>query len=659
MLMPAVAEVPSAEPDTTAATLGETVVTGVAGRKFSTGADGTLTINTSALGRMMRSLGEADPLLYMKMAPGVSAASDYSSGLAVQGTDFSQTIYRADNIPVFFPYHFGGIFSTFISSHYHKASLSKAIHPAGFASRIGGSVRAISEQGVPERVRVAANLGMTASSLSVAVPAGRRFGFSLAGRISYLDKLYKPLLDLGDQTLSYSFGDAAMALTYLPTDSDRMHLRVHFNSDRLGVDDKTYLLDTRMRWGNLGASLQWVRRGRVPADVSLFFSGFSNTLTASLPGLSLSVPSSICQLGAEGKTAIPLGRGFVPVRVGAELSGYLARPQAPEATEAQVCAAEARIYADHTLVFNPKWSLDYGVKASLFASGGYTTAIAAPSATLRFNTGRNRFALHTSLYPQYLHQVGFAEIGLSSNFWIPASRKVPRQLAWSVAASFSRSFPVAGLTLEVEPYYKRVLGQPEYEGILLDLLDDDYRADEHIISVDGFNAGADIAVSASAGPLYARASYALGIARRRFPRHPGEWLPASAEGLHSFNALASVSLGRHWKLSAFFTLHSGRPYTPVKQVYMIGENVLAVYGRHNSARLPLYHRLDLSAAYSFRTGGRLPMSHTLVVSVINAYARKNVELGYYRYSPQSGSFYFHTSASLYRFLPSISYSIDI
>lgn len=194
MLMPAVAEVPSAEPDTTAATLGETVVTGVAGRKFSTGADGTLTINTSALGRMMRSLGEADPLLYMKMAPGVSAASDYSSGLAVQGTDFSQTIYRADNIPVFFPYHFGGIFSTFISSHYHKASLSKAIHPAGFASRIGGSVRAISEQGVPERVRVAANLGMTASSLSVAVPAGRRFEFSLAGRISYLDKLYKPPL---------------------------------------------------------------------------------------------------------------------------------------------------------------------------------------------------------------------------------------------------------------------------------------------------------------------------------------------------------------------------------------------------------------------------------------------------------------------------------
>lgn len=644
--------------DSTATVLNEAVVTARSSKTFSLGDGDETVLNTDAIGRMIRSLGEADPLLYLKMSAGVSTGSDYSSGLSVQGSSFSQTLFKAGNLPIFFPYHFGGIFSAFISSHYPYSAMSKAIHPASFPSRTGGSVEVREAETTATRLHAYLNLGMTASSLHLRTPLGQRFEIALSGRISYLERLYKPLLDLGDQVLSYSFADAALTASYHVSDSDRLTLRGHFNTDRLGIDDRTFLLDTRMDWRNAAASLQWVHKGKVPFQTDLIWSHFNNDMRTILPGFDLTVPSAISQYGVSAQCDVPL-RGHRPLSVGMEASWYRCRPQAPEESTTLAKATEGRVYVSHSLSLPPYFSLDYGLKASGFISEGYRTGCVSPVATVSYRNGRNRFSLHSALYPQYLHQAGFAEIGLSSNFWFPASKRVPAQLAWSIAAAYRRSFPFAGLTVSIEPYYKRVLRQPEYEGIILDLLDADYDPESHIISTHGFNAGADVSVSGAYGPLFAKVAYSLGFARRRFPDAPHSWLPASTESLHSLNALASVAIGRGWRLSATFSLASGRPYTPIKQMYMIGENTVAVYGRRNSARMPLYHRLDLSGAYTFSTGGRLQLRHTLVISIINAYARRNAELAYYRYNPEKGTFYFHTAASLYRFLPSLSYSIEL
>lgn len=646
------------DPDTIATLLEETVVTARSSRIFTQGEGDATVLNTDAMGQLLRSLGEADPLVYLKMSPGVTAASDYSSGLSVQGSAYSQTLFRAGNMPVFFPYHFGGIFSAFITSHYPYAAMEKSIHEASFPSRLGGLVEVREPQTRPERLQAALNLGMTASSLHLRTPIGRRFEIAVSGRISYLNKLYKPLLDMGDQVLDYTFGDAALTASWLAADSDKVTLRGHFNADRLGVDDRTFLLDTRMHWQNEAATLQWEHRGRLPLRANLLWSRFSNKLRTILPGFDLTVPSAISQYGLTAECDIPLRRRH-PLVAGLEASFYRCNPQAPASSPLTVNATEARLYLSHRLDLPASFRLDYGLKASGFLSEGYRTGMVSPVVTVSYRHGRNSFSLHSALYPQYLHQTGFAEIGLSSNYWFPASRRVPPELAWSIAASYRRSFPVAGLLISIEPYYKRVLHQPEYEGIILDLLDKDYVADSHIIDTHGFNTGVDVSLSAAWGPLMAKASYSLGFARRRFPALPDVWLPASTESLHSLNALASVSPGRGWRVTANFTLASGRPYTPIKQMYMIGENTVALYGRRNSARMPLYHRLDLSGSYTFTTGGRLPLRHSVVLSIINAYARRNAELAYYRYDAANGTFYFHTAASLYRFLPSLSYSIEL
>ena len=81
------------------------------------------------------------------------------------------------------------------------------------------------------------------------------------------------------------------------------------------------------------------------------------------------------------------------------------------------------------------------------------------------------------------------------------------------------------------------------------------------------------------------------------------------------------------------------------------------YGPRNSARLPMYHRLDLGATYRFSTGGCFPLRHEVNLSVINAYGRANVEMSTFTVNTLTGMYSRRDISSLYRFLPSLSYTI--
>lgn len=74
--------------------------------------------------------------------------------------------------------------------------------------------------------------------------------------------------------------------------------------------------------------------------------------------------------------------------------------------------------------------------------------------------------------------------------------------------------------------------------------------------------------------------------------------------------------------------------------------------------MPDYQRLDLSGTYRFRTGGRIPLNHTVNISLINAYGHRNVESQFFAIDGETMRYKLYRVSSLYRFLPSVSYSID-
>lgn len=658
------------EPTDSATTLKEVTVS-VAPRKLMSTPDlGATSLNVDAAGRLTRMFGEADPLRYARMSGGLSAAGDYSSGLSAQGAGFSQSLFRVGRATVFFPYHFGGIFSMFNSLHFPTLYVEKSIHDVSAASRLGALFDVRSRDRHPDRFRGTVNVGMTASSLGLRIPVSDRFSLDLSGRISYIDKLYGPMLDMKDQTIRYSFSDAALTARWTPSDADLIKVDALLNSDHLNVFDHHYYLDTHLDWGNLAASAIWSHESATPFKLWGAFSGFSNTLIADIPGIDLHVPSEMMEGNIGFEIDIPLkstGSADSPadgssrygmIKAGAEALCYASLPQDIYGLKKWRRASEARLYASWVKRLGKRFSLDVGLKGSYYSSAEYRNFFAAPEVSVSFDNGRDRSKLHFSVYPQYLHQTGYVDVGLSSNFWITASSAAPVEKAIAVSAAYERVLLDGKLTIGVEPYFKKILHEPEYSGILLELLESDYNLDSHLLVSNGFNAGFDLTLRFTAGRFSASGAYSLGFARRKYPTAPDRYLPSVSEGLHNLNAFLSYSFGRGWNIGATFTLSSGRCYTPVRAVYMIGENVMLIYGDRNSARMPIYHRLDLSGSYTFQTGGRFPLRHSVVLSVINAYGRRNIELCSYRMSADDGTFYLHKVPSLYRFLPSLSYSVE-
>lgn len=654
-----------AMPDTLS--LGEVQVRASATARPRISSDASVAFGKEALSAAPRAFGEADALRFMRMLPGVSAASDYASGLSVDGMDYSQTLYRLNGIPVHFPYHFGGIFSTFPQAMYPSVRLSKSINDARENGTLGGVVNLRSADSHPGRVSADVNVGMIASSAWVSVPVGDRLSVSASARASYIDALYAPLLRSGVTQTSYNLADADFSAVYDITGRDCLQATFHYNADNVAYTDGSYSLTTALEWHNLLAGLEWRRSGdRTDMSHQVYYTRFHNMLRLDMEQIELRAPTGIDEGGVRGSvdfTGLPAGweltagynaRLYSVRAQSVELEGMgqdFHEPRAPSNS------LEAAVTADAARALPHGWKLRAGLALNLFsAEGGYTCFHPDLRLSVSRMWRRGSLTLHAGRYHQYLHQVGFSDLGMSSNFKIAASREIPPQQSYTLAVA-GAWHATGWLSLNADVYYKRVGNQAEYLGAILDILDSGYRAENYILSCDGHNAGVNLSGRLETGRVTAMASYGYCHTRRRMP---GEPLPFSAsnELRHTAGVSAAWTPGEHWMLSAGFNLASGHPYTPVKAIYFIGNKLMMEYGHRNSARLPLYHRLDLGASYRFSTGGSFPLRHEVNLSVINAYGHRNVEMTSFSVNTQTGLYGRRNVSSLYRFLPSLSYSIS-
>lgn len=633
-------------------------------------ADGSVRFNTSALAGRMRSLGEADIISHIRGMSGVSSGSDYASGLSVDGATPSQTMYRIDGAPVFFPYRFGGIFSTFISPHFRSASFVRSVHTSAMPNRLGALIDFNPYSSLPGGPGGEVNAGILASSASLRLPVGSRIALVASGRISYIDRLYSAFLRQREYRTDYRFGDGNVTFVYNPDSINTFRVEGFTSSDRLNYIDNNYALDTGLRWRNSLLSASWAHDARDFFSVNrLYYSSFDNRMTVEMPQLWLVSPSDISALGVSGDFDFATHGSLMSLTAGYEavyyrlhtLSGTLCgigETDKPLNISPLEEAVEVRAYGNAGVRLSSAVSLNAGLSATWFGHASYGCFTADPQLTLSWHRSRSTITLQASTASQFLHQAGFSEMGMSTNSWSASSRDVPAQRAAGVTAVWQHDTGVRGLVLSASMYLRRIWNEPEYEGSILQLIDaGGYDHDAHLMPLDGYNTGASVTLAREAGALTGSVGYAYGVARRRLP--DGTHVRAHTDAGHSVNAQLSYRLSQHWTIAAAFCLASGRPYTPVRSITVIAENLIYEYGRHNSARLPLYHRLDLSAIYRFGffVSGRY-VTNLVNIGIVNAYGRRNVEAQTFGINFDDATYRISRMYSLYRFMPSVSYTIQ-
>ncbi len=187
------------------------------------------------------------------------------------------------------------------------------------------------------------------------------------------------------------------------------------------------------------------------------------------------------------------------------------------------------------------------------------------------------------------------------------------------------SYETQGFLFDVEAFYKDLSGLSEFslrftptqEGI-------DY--DQYFYTGTGEARGLEFLLQKKYGRYTGWIGYTLSKVEYTFPDLEDDPFPALHDQTHEFKLVNSYDF-RNWTFAGTWIYSTGRPYTEpigVEQEEILGglrtiERV--VLGTKNGARLPPYHRLDLSASYKFQVAGSQSI---LGATVFNAYDRKNI-----------------------------------
>lgn len=574
-------------------------------------ANGVSVMDMEMLELMPRILGNADPMHYAQLLPGVQTNSEYDAGLHIQGCESSHNMVAIDGVPLYNVEHLLGFFSIFNATHFSSLHLSKSPIAPAMPNRLGGVADMHTADTIARRTGGDVSVGPMSSQATIRLPLGRQLSLTLSAREAYLNLLYGRWLDFDGDKMRYSFGDYNLSLLYQPDEHNTLHFEGYFGHDNVGVKGHDYLFDSRLRWGNMMAAVHWLHLLKGGSlSQSVYFTAHRNRFGLEQADINVRIASDIHDLGY--KALLTFGR----LKAGVEAVHHSMQPQEPHAggvlngsDEAVLRqkSLEASLFASWRLPLSRRIDLEGGLRATGYGHGPSRYFSADPGATLSWHVSPlATLSLNAGIKHQYLFQTGFSNMGLPTEFWFSAGGSHRPQYSCNTSLSLDAFSADKTWRVACEVYYKRLFHQVEYNGNVFDFVYSTYSLDAALLHGHGHNCGLNLMVEKRKGRLTGWLSYAFGRAKRRYP---GTGLSASYsaahERPHELNAVATCKLGRRWSIGTTFVAASGTPYTKVERFYLLSNNILADYGQHNASRLPMYLRLDLSANYEFRLkGGR-------------------------------------------------------
>lgn len=587
--------------------------------------EGSSIISMSFMDEMPHILGNADPLHYAQLLPGVQTNSEYDAGLHIQGCDNSHNYVSLGGAPVYNAAHLLGFFSIFNAGHFTEMSLQKSPVSASFPNRLGGRVDMLTPTwlAAEDSLSVGAvhgelSVGPMSSQGTLRLPIGKRSLLLLSARAAYLNLLYSKWLEVDGDEVKYDFSDYNLSYITQLDDANVLKIEGYWGYDNMKIGQASYGLQGKLKWNNTMAALHWYSRSKDglneggkdwSMEQMVYYSRYANRLNVGEYSFQVGMRSFIFDLGYKGNFS--WGRW----RMGAEVVRHQLLPQdigitgnlANYQTDAHhQLATEASAYLQYCQPLGENLLMELGARVS-----GYhcQKSFYRVMPHLKFNYDLSQSAklnLNLGIRNQYLFQTGFSSAGLPTEFWFAADQNHRPQYACHAALQGEFWFAEKEYRLSVETYYKWLMNQIENNSNMFDILFSSYSFDGSLLHGKGYNYGLNLLLEKRRGKLTGWLSGSWGRAMRKFDgaQYQG-WYPAGHERIYELNAVATYRINRRVSLGSTYVLASGTPYTKVNYAYLMSGNLVTEYGPHNGDRVKPYMRLDLSVSYDFATKGKV------------------------------------------------------
>ncbi|MEN3045075.1 MAG: TonB-dependent receptor [Candidatus Hydrothermales bacterium] len=584
----------------------------------------------TSLFRKLPKFFEGDLLRTISFLPGVVQFADLSSRFSVRGGSPQENLTFLDEIPIYNPYHLGGLFSIFDLSALSKYEFYRGAYPASYGNALSSILCAELKTGNLNRLY----FEYLISFLSLRFLSEGPFlkgSYLIFLRRTYFDK-YLKLINRSFE-LPYHFFDILFSYNIQVLTNLRFKLSYFLNRDLYYKADELILL----KWGNDGFSLKaFYIKGKNFHEISLFLSFFFNFFKYS-DFMDLWNPISIKGFKWKGEYKGSFDKVF-----GIEYENLAGKFQNDIFGLKQFEKGNPHILCFFTeLNFKfKKFRFIPGIRANYFylrikenPKRNTESFTIEPRINIKYLLN-DKIAIKSAfgIFNQYLVAVSFSKVFDPFYYWITIFGDYKPMNSKHYIAGISY-LPDWG-KIDFEIFYKKYDYILEYRFRNFDPLN----PDETIFS-DGYGEsyGFDFFVEKTFGNFKSNITLTVLKSHGKFKGekfyHPLRW-----DRTFNFSSNFLYKIFKDFDLGANFFYTSGSPFTDLVKRYRFfyppypGNYPEVIWEEIESnpfgKRFPPYHRLDISISKNFKIK---KISGYLSLSIINVYNRKNILLYYYDY----------------------------
>jgi outer membrane receptor for ferrienterochelin and colicin len=637
-------------------------------------------------------LGEADVMKAVQLLPGVQQGIEGTSGIYVRGGNADGSLILLDGAPVYNISHVFGLFSVFNTEAIQQITLIKGGFPASYSGRLSGVLDIRMKEGDKQHFHGEGGIGIMTSRLMLEGPIKKgKSSFMVSGRRTYFDPILNLLREWtdGKNSVKAFFYDFNAKVNFKIGRKDHIYLSAYAGQDKLDVNDNyasnfrdtsfTYTDRSRVAWDNTTAMLRWNHTfhaklfGNLTFNYSRYrFEALSSQESTNLYNNEYTLFRQQYVSGIRDWSVrydidyLPHPDHFVKAGISSTLHRY--RPGAAQTKSLNpvnnsdtliqnnpINTTEWDLYVEDDWRVNTRLKVNAGLHAAGFNVQGKTFASLQPRFSAQYLLNKH-WSLKTSFsrMDQYIHLLTNSTVGLPTDLWVPATRRVRPQSAYQYTLGVSYESGKV-LEAEMELYYKKMNRVIEYvEGA--NFISPAGNWEDKVESGQGESYGAEWSLQKKKGKISGIASYTLSWSNRRFAQiNEGKTFPFKFDRRHSFKLALTWRPDKRHELGAAWIFNTGNVTTiPVATYYdSYSGNQVDVYKGRNGYRLPDYHRLDISCRFikQKKRGER-----SWVLAAYNAYNQLNtlfIRRGYQQPGNIEPPTFFKVAA--FPIIPSFSY----
>lgn len=636
---------------------------------------GVETMEVAKIKNVPMALGEVDLLRAIQTLPGVKTVGEASTGFNVRGGATDQNLILLNNGTIYNPNHLFGFFTAFSVEMVDQAELFKSSIPAKYGGRISSVLNITGKEASKEKFTGSAGIGLVTSNLNLEMPiAKNKTSLLLTGRTTYSDWILKALPDdSGYNDGTANFYDLGAVFSHDINRKNQLNVYGYYSHDQF-----SFSKHEKYGYTNLNASAKWrtIFNDRFLLNFSAGYDHYDylNKETAKETE-AFKLTFDINQFFAKADFTYDLGDHRIDFGLNTILyqinAGTLdpvgeASLMKPDKLQEEK-ALESAIYVSDEWAVTPKFSINAGIRYSMFNAMGPRTynkylpgklpSEGTVSETVDvkgnkiFKTYQGpefrlsaRYMLQDNLslkagfntMRQYIHKLSNTVIMSPTDTWKLSDANIKPQTGWQAATGLYYTIPKKDVEASVEVYYKRMNDYLDYRGGAKLIMNHHIETD--VVSTEGYAYGAEFSVKKMSGKLNGWISYTYSRTFLRQsdkmitnPINDGAWYPTNYDKPHDFKFVGNYKFTQRFSLSLNVDYSTGRPTTVPAGKYFnpVSNSIQVYYTDRNTFRIPDYFRGDIAFNIEPTHRKTALVRSKISIGVYNFTGRKNVYSIYY------------------------------